>query len=110
MKAMYGKATTIGGPVAAYDKTAPTSNTDWQKVTSVRIAVVARSNQYEKDIVTAAVPQWDVGAAIAVASTATCNGTSKCLSLDVSTLPDWQHYRYKVYDTIVPLRNMIWNQ
>lgn len=110
VKAMYGKDTNLDGQVDAYDKTAPASNADWQKVVSVRIAVVARSNQYEKDIVTATVPQWDVGTAITVAGTATCNGSSKCLSLDVSTLPDWQHYRYKVYDTIVPLRNVLWNK
>ena len=22
--------------------------------------------------------------------------------------PDWQHYRYRVLETIIPLRNVIW--
>ena len=22
---------------------------------------------------------------------------------------DWHHYRYRVYETIVPMRNMIWS-
>jgi type IV pilus assembly protein PilW len=109
MQAMYGKDSNGDGKVDTYDKTAPASNAEWQKVLSIRIAVVARSNQYEKDVVTAAVPLWDVGSAITVAGTASCNSGSKCLSLDVSTLADWQHYRYKVYDTIVPLRNVLWN-
>jgi len=109
MQALYGKDTNGDGKVDAYDKTAPASNADWQKVLTVRIALVARSNQYEKDAVTAAVPQWDVGATISVPGAATCNTSSNCLSLDVSTLADWHHYRYKVYDTIVPLRNALWN-
>ena len=29
--------------------------------------------------------------------------------LDITALPDWQHYRYKVSDTVVPLRNMLWS-
>ncbi len=110
MQAMYGKDTDNDGKVDAYDKTAPGSNAAWQQVLSIRVAVVARSNQYEKDLVTAAVPLWDVGSTITVSGTAACNSGSKCLSLDVSKLPDWQHYRYKVYDTIVPLRNMLWNK
>jgi type IV pilus assembly protein PilW len=52
-----------------------------------------------------------VGAAVSVSgtTTATCNGTSQCIALKVSQVADWQHYRYKVYDTIVPLRNVLWN-
>ena len=58
---------------------------------------------------TSSAPLWDLGSGIAVAGTVACNGGSQCLQLDVSTLPDWQHYRYKVYDTIVPLRNVLWH-
>jgi type IV pilus assembly protein PilW len=111
MQAMYGKDTNGDGKVDTYEKSmpSPATNADWKNVLSVRIAVVARSNQFEKDVVTSTVPVWDVGSAIAVTGAVSCNGGSKCLSLDVSTLADWQHYRYKVYDTIVPLRNALWN-
>ena len=111
MQAMYGKDTNGDGKVDTYEKSmpSPATNADWKKVLSVRIAVVARSNQFEKDVVTSTVPVWDVGSAIAVTGAVSCNSSSKCLSLDVSTLADWQHYRYKVYDTIVPLRNALWN-
>jgi type IV pilus assembly protein PilW len=34
---------------------------------------------------------------------------SKCLKLVVNTLADWKRYRYRVYDTVIPLRNMLWN-
>ena len=110
LQAMYGKDTLNTGAVDTYDNTTPTTNAGWKQVLAVRIAVVARSNQYEKDVVTTASPQWDVGPTATIAGTATCNGSSKCLTLDVSKLTDWQHYRYKVYDTIVPLRNMFWNK
>ena len=40
--------------------------------------------------------------------TAAC-GTSKCLKLKIDTLPNWKRYRYRVFDTVIPLRNMLWN-
>lgn len=111
LQALYGKDTNGDGVVDTYDNITPTTNADWLQVLSIRIAVVARSNQYEKNVVTASAPQWDVGttATISGPSTTTCNGASKCIALKVSQLTDWQHYRYKIYDTIVPLRNMLWN-
>jgi type IV pilus assembly protein PilW len=110
LKALYGKDTGTDGVVDTYESAAPTTNADWSKVLSVRIALVARSGQYEKELVTSAAPQWDLGAAAAVPGGATCNGTHKCLTLGVSQVgTDWQHYRYKVYETIVPLRNVLWN-
>jgi type IV pilus assembly protein PilW len=109
MQAMYGKDTNGDGKVDTYDKTTPTTNAGWQQVLSVRVAVVTRSNQYEKDLVTSTAPLWDVGSTISVSGTTACNNGSQCLTLDVSKITDWQHYRYKVYDTIVPLRNALWN-
>ena len=115
MQALYGKDANGDGTVDTYDKTTPVTNADWQKVKSIRVALVARSNQYEKEAVTTTAPLWDIGTAITVSisgyTTVTCNTTSNCLTLDVSKLvgTDWQHYRYKVYDTIVPLRNVLWN-
>jgi type IV pilus assembly protein PilW len=109
LQAMYGRDTHDTGTVDAYDNATPTTNDGWMHVLSIRVAVVARSNQYEKDVVTATAPLWDVGGGISVAGATACNGGSQCIPLDVSTLPDWQHYRYKVYDTIVPLRNVLWH-
>lgn len=110
LKALYGKDTDADGLVDTYETTAPVTSADWAKVLSVRIVLVARSNQYEKDLVTAAAPQWDLGSVAAVTGAATCAGTHKCLTLGVSQVgTDWQHYRYKLYDTIVPLRNVLWN-
>lgn len=104
LQAMYGKDTNGDGVVDTYDNVTPT---DWTQVLTVRVALVARSGQYEKDVVTSANPLWDVGTATTVSGATTC-GTSKCLTLKVDGLTDWQHYRYKVFDTVVPLRNLLW--
>jgi type IV pilus assembly protein PilW len=62
-----------------------------RRLLAVRVAIVTRSAQYEKDAVTA--------------------GPLRMLDDTVSmTLnADDQHYRYKVLETIVPLRNAFWN-
>lgn len=107
LRAMYGRSSTGNGIVDTYDYATPANNAAWQNVLAVRIAVLARSSQYEKDEVTPSAPLWDVGTATTVAGAATC-GNSKCVSLSVSGLSDWKHYRYKLFDTVVPLRNQRW--
>lgn len=109
LQAYYGKDTTGDGVVDTYNTTAPTTNAEWRQVLAIRVAIVVRSAQMEKENVTASQPQWDVGSAVPVAGSATCaSGSSRCVTLTVNTLSDWQRYRYKVYDTVLPLRNMLW--
>jgi hypothetical protein len=78
----------------------------------------ARSGQYEKDEVTATAPIWNVGSDVAVsyvdapgnAATVCAAGASNCeLPLTLSHLNSWKHYRYKVFDTVIPLRNILWS-
>ncbi len=107
-KAMYGKSATTNASVSIYDNVEPTSAVGWSLVRSVRLMVVARSSQYEKDEVTLNPLLWDVGKTDTVAGTVAC-GSSKCIQVPVNFLPDWKHYRYKIYDTVVPLRNILWN-
>lgn len=107
MKAMYGRDTNGDGSVDAYDYTTPIDNAGWLNVLSVRVAVLARSAQYEKDEVTQSNPIWDVGSATVVAGATAC-GTSKCVELKIDGLSDWKHYRYKLFDAVVPLRNQRW--
>lgn len=104
MKAYYGHDTDADGAVDRYDKVTPINQVGWQSVLSVKVAVVARAGQYERDEVTTAGPLWRVGSAAAVDGSIEC-GDSRCIQLDLSALPDWKHYRYKVYDTVVALRN-----
>jgi type IV pilus assembly protein PilW len=107
VQALYGKDTDANDIIDQFDTTTPTTTAEWQQLRAVRIAVVTRSAQWEKDEVTTANPSWDVGSALTVSGAVTC-GTSKCLTLKVDAAADWKHYRYKIFDTVVPLRNMVW--
>ncbi|WP_158080805.1 PilW family protein [Pelomonas sp. KK5] len=107
LKALYGKDTDGDNIIDTYDSVTPASNADWLKVRAVRLAVVARSAEYEKDEVTTSNPQWDVGSVGTITGASAC-GTSNCIALHVDGAADWKHYRYKVFDVLVPLRNQLW--
>lgn len=101
LKAQYGKDTTADGSVDVYENTMPLLPTaaDWAAILTVRLAIVARSAQPEKANVqggacdaTTATPDWSGG------------------TLDLSADPNWQCYRYRVFETTVPLRNLLWQQ
>ena len=104
IRAQYGRDTTPtpDGFVDVYDNaaTSPTSlSTAAQianrltEVVSVRLAVVARSGQEEKEDVTPnPLVLWAGGT----------TGNGGQLSLNPK-------YRYKTYQTIIPLRNIVWN-
>lgn len=114
MKALYGRDVGATGSINNYSTTTPVTAANWAEVVSIRVAVVARSGQREKEIVTSSNPVWDVGSTGTTGlGGATC-GTSRCLTLKVGdplsvTDTEWKYYRYKVYDTVIPLRNMLWN-
>jgi type IV pilus assembly protein PilW len=117
LKALYGRDTDGNGTIDVYDSTTPTDNASWRNVLAVRLVMVARSGQRERDEVTTTQPTWSAGGSAAVTynaypgSTTTCAaGASTCdLPLPISQLNDWKHYRYKVYDTAVQVRNLMWN-
>ncbi len=120
LQAYYGKAATIDGvaitmaPIDTWDTVLPANNTKWLQVLAIKIALVARSDQYEKTEVTTADPLWDVGPNSPINEAVTCpNGASKCVVLKIprtGNSREWMHYRYRVFDTVIPLRNMIYNR
>jgi type IV pilus assembly protein PilW len=65
-------------------------------VSAVQVALVVRNNQFERTTVTAAAPAW--------------YGTTAAtpVLIDLTNDTSWQNYRYKVYQTNVPLRNTTW--
>lgn len=103
LQAQYGRDTDGDGIVDLWTDTMPgtPTPTDWSRVIAVRLAVVARSVQPEKPNqttfacdTTTAQPSWAGGA------------------IDVSnggTITDWGCYRYRVFETKVPIRNFIWS-
>ena len=108
LQAFYGLDTDADGVIDRFATTTPTTNAGWRQVVAVRIALVARSGEFEKEDVTHADPQWDVGAAVPVDGSVTC-GSSRCVALKVSHLADWKRYRYRIHEVIVPVRNMLWH-
>ncbi len=78
-----------------------TGTINWSKVRAIRVALLARSQQYEKDAVTPTAPTWAAGAF----TMRNVDGTADSGPGDAN---DWRHYRYRVYQAIVPLRNVIW--
>ncbi len=115
LRAFYGRdtstATGTDGVIDVFDTTTPTTAEGWQKVLAIRIVAVARSSTYERDIVTSANPSWQVGTSPTLTGATTCGSTS-CITLDVGADAAGdvaaKHYRYKVFDTVVPLRNLLW--
>ena len=92
------------GVVSSYTQVTPGSSADadkatyaiscnWARMLSVRLALVARSAQYDKQEVTAAAPTW---------------AASDAVTITLSDNTDWKHYRYRTLQTVVPMRNMIW--
>jgi type IV pilus assembly protein PilW len=76
------------------------------KIKAVRVAIVVRSALLEKDNVTGTCNN----------NAGTNNGpcawsdtsTNKAPLIDLSGDANWQRYRYRVFETIIPLRNVIW--
>lgn len=101
-QAQYGKDTNADRIVDTWDQTTPATEADWLQVQAVRFAVLVRSKQFERDPVTAVVPTWYGGAY----TMTNLDGTADSNPGDAN---DWRHYRYRNYQTVVPLRNMIWS-
>lgn len=71
---------------------------DFARLYAVRFAVLARNGTKEKPLadgtcnITSTAPTWSGG------------------SFSMAQVANWQCYRYKVFETVVPLRNLIWKQ
>lgn len=80
---------------------------DIGRVKAIRVAVVARSSQMERVDVsgTCTTPSGTVNNGPCAWNDA---GTTAAPAIDLSGDPNWRRYRYRVYETIVPLRNVMW--
>lgn len=115
LQAQYGiSATAASNQITAWvDATGGTwaapSVADRNRIKAVRIAVVARNAKMEPGIVTAA-----CSSTTAAAPTGLCawegSAASPAPAIDLSADANWQRYRYRVFETIVPLRNIIWSK
>lgn len=86
----YVDAPNTNPPLLDFNADGKIDQADWLRVRAIRVAVLARG----------------------VAREATCDSKQPSWSggnFDMSTLPDWQCYRYRVYETTIPLRNVAWD-
>lgn len=106
MQIQYGLNTDLDANNVV-DAWTPTDPADWAQVIAVRIGLLARSGNYEKPenpgdpcSATTATPTW--------AGSATVDGAGNLSS--VFTVPGGlpSCYKFRVFETVVPLRNMIW--
>jgi type IV pilus assembly protein PilW len=108
LKALYGRDTVGGGTVTAWNTTpAPVTASDWTAVLAIRVALVARSAQPEKQTN----PTTGVCSTTTASPTVTWDdGTTTTLDLSNTTPtgPAWQCYRYRVFHMTASLRNLIW--
>lgn len=98
MRAEYGRDTSspMDAVVDSYDQSTPTTICGWSMAAALRLALVVRNGQFERTVVTGTAPTWA--------------GTTSATSVPITLTNDtnWQNYRYKVYQTTVPLRNVSW--
>lgn len=125
MQAVYGKDDGGGGGAAddgiidTWNATSPAANDGpgWRRIRAIRVALVTRSPILEKETVTT-----DGAADATTCDSATPSPTSLCwkpdptghgvkINVNINNAnPNWQRYRYRVFETTIPLRNVIWKQ
>ena len=104
LKALYGRDTNtpMDGIADVFDSTAPATACDWVKVFGVRLALVARNATYEKTAVTAA------GALVWDGDTNSNPNAVAANNIDLTANANWANYRYRILQTVIPLRNLVW--
>ncbi|MES2236687.1 MAG: PilW family protein [Pseudomonadota bacterium] len=100
LQAEYGVDADSNGVIAAGEWGVATP-ANWQQLRAIRVALLARSQQYEKTAVTTVAPTWAGGAFTMTNIDGTADTTP-------GNANDWRHYRYRVYETVIPLRNLVW--
>ena len=119
LKAEYGVDNNADGTISAaeWQTAAPA---DWRQLLAIRVAVLVRSRQFERS--------RDTGSASGVSAvTPTAQRPyyfgdpvgRRFLMTNVDGTPDsftdtdgvpnnWRYYRYRVYERVIPLRNILW--
>ena len=106
LQAQYGVAAlhsqSVNQWVEATGTWAAPSVDDRTRIKAVRIALVARSAQYEKP---------DPSGACKATTQDMVNKWPTWAKFNTANFPaGWQCYRYKVFETVVPLRNILWGK
>lgn len=116
MKAQYGHDM-LTAPIAAlpsappyptyridiFDQATPTTTCGWMRTPAIRLALIAQNGQSRQAGVTAAAPTW--GGSVTVAGAPPVPGNT-ATPISLTQVSNWQSYRYKVFETIISIRNI----
>lgn len=78
-------------------------------IKAIRIAVVARNAKMEAGNVSSVCSSTTASSPTGLCAWAG-NAVSPAPAIDLSADANWRRYRYRVFETILPLRNMIWSK
>ncbi|MCZ7563624.1 MAG: PilW family protein [Burkholderiales bacterium] len=115
LQAEYGVDANGNGLVEDSEWTTATpAGANWRALRALRVGLLARSAQWDRAACSPN-PQWTSGASGALVRTnftmtnadGTADGFAGCAENPPSP-NNWRRYRYSVYETVIPLRNMIW--
>jgi type IV pilus assembly protein PilW len=96
-------AGSMDGIADAADQLTPMSACGWVRVSAINFAIVARSAQLNADPVNAPPPTWTDDVIDPIVS------TTGALGPNMPNVDEpWKHYRYRVFEAVVPLRNVGW--
>lgn len=105
------------GVVSEYDQITPASTEDthklqpqcaWSRALSVRVGLVSRGTAYDKDLPKDQIPDPTWSGAVVNKDINRPPLNQKAVSIDLSPTSDSKLYRYKTFETNIPLRNAIW--
>lgn len=115
IQAQYGVAATANSNtvaqwVNASGTWATPSVADRNRIKAVRIAVVGRNDKMEPNAVSAACSSLNTANPSGLCAwTGSAGNDAPSINLAAAN-SDWARYRYRVFDTIIPLRNVIWSK
>lgn len=96
LQAQYG----VGSPMT-WTASAPTN---WGQVQAIRVAILSRSQKFEPTAITRDAPTY-FGGSLSF-------NMKNVFGASSSDVPNhalnWRNYRYRVYEKVIPLRNVIW--
>jgi type IV pilus assembly protein PilW len=113
MQAQYGISATADSNqitqwVSATAPWATPSVADRNRIKAVHVVIVARNGLQEKDNVTNTCTTAKGTLNNGPCAWDDADLPSAAPAIDLSADANWQRYRYRAYDTIIPIRNMIW--
>lgn len=120
LQAQYGIDANNNGRIenSEWTTTDPATTAHWANVLAVRLGILVRSSQFERqpnpnpaqasnpdNHVTTVVPSW-AGGQFVITNLDPLATASTTKPSDPAQ--HWKNYRYRVYETLIPLRNMLW--